>query len=74
MSAGAAGSKLHAHLLRYVQRRAIRHPSLHFKRIGKFWSARAGLNWLNYRALAVKDGPDLVWVWIGPHDEYEKLV
>ena len=29
---------------------------------------------LNYRALAVKDGPDLVWVWIGPHDEYEKLV
>ena len=48
-----------------------RHPSLHFKRIGKFWSARAGLN---YRAFAVNDGPDFVWVWIGPHDEYEKLV
>ena len=48
-----------------------RHPSLHFKRLGKFWSARAGLN---YRALAVKDGPDFVWVWIGRHDEYEKLV
>ena len=48
-----------------------RHPSLHFKRIGKFWSARAGLN---YWALAVDDGPDFVWVWIGPHDEYENLV
>ena len=48
-----------------------RHPSLHFKRIGKFWSARAGLH---HRALAVKDGPDFVWVWIGPHDEYERLV
>ena len=48
-----------------------RHPSLHFKRIGKFWSARAGLH---HRALAVKDGPDFVWVWIGPHEEYERLV
>ena len=26
------------------------HPSLHFKRIGRYWSARIGLN---YRALAV---------------------
>lgn len=47
------------------------HPSLHFKRIGKFWSARVGLN---YRALAVEDGPDFVRVWIGPHDEYERLI
>jgi hypothetical protein len=31
-----------------------RHPSLQFKRIGEFWSARVGLN---YRALAVEDGP-----------------
>ena len=26
------------------------HPSLHFKKIGKFWSARVGIN---HRALAV---------------------
>lgn len=47
------------------------HPSLHFKKVGKFWSARIGLN---YRALAVKDGEDYIWVWIGTHDEYEQIL
>ncbi len=32
-------------------RRDPKHPSLHFKRIGRFWSVRVGLN---YRALAVE--------------------
>ena len=48
-----------------------RHPSLHFKRIGKLWSARVSKN---YRALAVEDDADYIWVWIGNHDEYEKLL
>ena len=48
-----------------------RHPSLYFKRIGKFWSARAGLN---HRALAVPDNSDFIWVWIGTHREYERLL
>ena len=48
-----------------------RHPSLQFKKLGKFWSARVGLN---YRALAVEDGAEFIWVWIGPHDEYERLI
>ena len=48
-----------------------RHPSLQFKKVGKFWSARAGLH---HRALAVEDGRDFIWVWIGPHDEYERLI
>jgi hypothetical protein len=30
-----------------------RHPSLHFKRIGRLWSVRVGLH---YRALGVADG------------------
>jgi len=47
------------------------HPSLHFKKIGKFWSARVGMN---QRALAVKDGEDFIWVWIGTHDEYERMI
>lgn len=47
------------------------HPSLHFKKVGKFWSVRIGLN---HRALAVKDGEDYIWVWIGTHDEYEKVI
>lgn len=47
------------------------HPSLHFKKVGEFWSARIGLT---YRALAVKDGEDFLWVWIGTHDEYSRIV
>jgi len=33
------------------------HRSLHFKKVGQFWSARVGLH---YRALAVEAGSDLV--------------
>ncbi|RKZ71775.1 MAG: hypothetical protein DRR19_32390 [Candidatus Parabeggiatoa sp. nov. 1] len=47
------------------------HPSLHFKRSGKFWSARVDIN---HRALAIEDDNDLLWVWIGTHDEYEKML
>jgi hypothetical protein len=32
------------------------HPSLHFKKVGQFWSARVGLH---YRAVAVDAGDDL---------------
>lgn len=48
-----------------------RHPSLHFKKVGRFWSARVGLH---YRALGVESGADVVWVWIGPHAEYDRLI
>ncbi len=47
------------------------HPSLHFKKMGVLWSARVGIN---YRAAAVQDGGDFIWVCIGPHDEYERLI
>jgi hypothetical protein len=47
------------------------HPSLHFKRIGKFWSVRIGPG---YRALAVENQEDTIWVWIGSHDEYERMI
>ena len=48
-----------------------RHPSLHFKKVGKFWSVRIGIA---YRALAVSDGEDYTWVWIGLHDGYDRLI
>lgn len=48
-----------------------RHPSLHFKEIGKFWSVRIGRM---HRALAIEDGEDFIWVWIGAHDEYERMI
>jgi hypothetical protein len=48
-----------------------RHPSLHFKRIGKFWSVRIGLH---YRALGVPVENGIYWFWIGTHAEYDKIV
>jgi hypothetical protein len=48
-----------------------RHPSLQFKKLGHHWSARVGLH---YRAIAVEDGSGYVWVWIGTHAEYDKLI
>ena len=48
-----------------------KHPSLHFKKVGKVWSARVGIN---YRAVAVEDGSDYIWVWLGSHDDYEQLL
>ena len=29
---------------------------------------------LDYRAVGIRDGEEIVWHWIGPHDEYEKLI
>jgi len=36
-----------------------------------FWSIRAGMN---YRGLAVEDGSDFIWIWIGTYDEYERMI
>jgi len=46
-----------------------RHPSLHFKKIGRFWSVRVGLH---YRAPAVEQGDDVVGFWA--HTEYNRLL
>ena len=48
-----------------------RHPSLHLKRMGRYWSVRAGIH---YRALGVdtNDG-DILWFWIGSHADYDKF-
>lgn len=48
-----------------------RHPSLQLKKVGRFWSVRVGLH---YRALAVEEGNDWVWFWIGHHAEYDRLI
>ncbi len=51
-------------------KRDPRHPSLHFKKLGKFWSARVGMH---HRALAVEVEDGFLWVWIGTHAEYDRL-
>jgi len=47
------------------------HPSLHFKRIGKYRVVRVGLH---YRALAIEVPEGLLWFWIGSHAEYDKIL
>lgn len=48
-----------------------RHPSLHLKKAGRFWSVRVGLH---HRAIGV-DAPDgILWVWIGTHASYDRLL
>ena len=48
-----------------------RHPSLHFKKVGRYWSVRVGMK---YRALAVNVGDEMLWFWIGSHAEYDRLI
>jgi hypothetical protein len=47
------------------------HPSLHLKPVGGLWSARINDA---YRALAVREDEVFYWFWVGPHDQYERLI
>jgi hypothetical protein len=47
------------------------HPSLHLKKVGRYWSVRVGRK---YRALAVEVDQDILWFWIGTHAEYDQLI
>ncbi|MCL4790035.1 MAG: hypothetical protein KJ070_25175 [Verrucomicrobia bacterium] len=47
------------------------HPSLHFKKVRDYWVARVGDN---YRAVGIEAGGTVTWFWIGPHDEYKRLI
>ncbi len=48
-----------------------RHPSLHFKKVGDFWSARVGLH---HRAVGRPVSDGVLWFWIGTHAEYDKTI
>jgi len=47
------------------------HPSLRLKPVGDFWSVRVTDA---YRALAVREGNEFFWFWIGNHDDYLRLI
>ena len=48
------------------------HPSLHLKKIKKYYSVRVGKK---HRALGIQsEEGDTVWFWIGTHAEYDKLI
>ena len=42
-----------------------------FRKVGEVWSVRVVLH---YRALANERKEGLVWFWIGPHAEYDRLL
>lgn len=44
------------------------HPSLHFKKVGRFWSVRIDDN---HRAPGIESNGTVVWFFIGSHAEYE---
>jgi hypothetical protein len=48
-----------------------KHPSLHFKKIGRLWSVRIGAH---YRALGLNKPEGVVWFWIGSHADYDKML
>ncbi|MDQ2949263.1 MAG: hypothetical protein M3Y27_25545 [Acidobacteriota bacterium] len=47
------------------------HPSLGLKKVGPFWSSRVSSD---YRVLGYRQGREFFWFWIGPHDEYERIL
>lgn len=48
-----------------------KHPSLQFKKIGRLWSARIGIG---YRVVGLDKEDTILWFWIGPHDEYKRML
>ncbi len=49
------------------------HPSLRFKKLqgtGELWSVRVSDQ---YRAVGVRSGDTVQWIWIGTHNEFDKL-
>ncbi len=64
-----------------IQRRAIKqyrlwlsdhdHPSVQFKKVGPYWSARVTNS---YRAIGIKDDDTIVWFFIGSHADYDRIL
>jgi hypothetical protein len=50
------------------------HPSLHFKQVHSIkpvYSVRINRD---FRAVGVRENEEIIWFWIGPHDEYDRLI
>jgi hypothetical protein len=51
-----------------------KHPGLRFKPVHPsrpIYSVRIGIH---YRALGVLEGDEIIWFWVGSHDQYERLI
>lgn len=72
------------HMPRHIQRQARKayrlfqqnpyHPSLQFKQVHPtkpIYSVRISID---YRALGVREGDEIIWFWIGSHADYNNLI
>ena len=50
------------------------HPGLQFKCVQKKAKVYSVRITLDYRALGTLDGEEVVWMWIGSHADYDKLL
>ncbi len=47
------------------------HPSLRFKKVGNYWSARITDD---YRAVGIRDGDTVIWFFVGTHADYNRIL
>lgn len=47
------------------------HNSLRFKKVGRVWAVRVSRG---HRALGLLKEGAIHWFWIGPHDDYERVL
>jgi hypothetical protein len=50
------------------------HPGLDFKKVHTtkpIYSVRISIGW---RALGIMEGDNIIWFWIGPHPEYDRIL
>jgi mRNA-degrading endonuclease RelE of RelBE toxin-antitoxin system len=47
------------------------HPSLKFAQKGNVWTVDVGFH---YRAIAWRENENVIWFWIGSHEDYNKLM
>jgi len=69
----APSAKARAKLAWQIFERAPDHPSLRFKKLQAhdgLWSVRINEQ---YRAVGFRSGDTIEWIWIGTHNEFDKL-
>jgi hypothetical protein len=73
----AAYERLPVHIRKLADKNFVllkenpQHPSLHFKKVGRFWSVRVGMG---HRALATEVEGNMRWHWIGSHADYNNEI
>jgi len=50
------------------------HPSLHFKRVHSSKPIFSVRITKDYRVIGILDKNEIIWFWIGNHEEYEKII